>query len=84
MDLLIQADGTLRCVYDEAIDLLSLGRLTISRGSHVEPDHRGHWFADLAPLSGPRLGPFLVRSDALMAERSWLEDHWLQADSCPL
>ena len=77
MNLVIQTDGTLRCVYDEAIDLTTFGRLLISRGSHVEPDIDGQWFADLAPVSGPKLGPFAHRCDALTAERSWLEQHWL-------
>ncbi len=61
-----------RCLYDEAIDLAALGRLSITRASHVEPDDAGQWFADLAPVSGPRLGPFDRRSEALEAERAWL------------
>ena len=31
----------------------------------------------LAPWGGPRLGPFPKRSQALEAERQWLEQHWL-------
>lgn len=82
MDLVIQPDGTLHCVYDEAIDLASLGQLNISRGSQVEPDADGQWYADLAPVSGPKLGPFVRRSDALTAERSWLESQWLTEGRC--
>ena len=52
--------------------------LTIQRGSHVEPNERGQWLADLAPVGGPVLGPFRLRSEALEAERDWLEQHWLQ------
>ena len=77
MQMLIMPDGTLRCLYDEAIDLAALGRLQIRRGSHVEPDDRGHWWADMSPVSGPRLGPYPRRSQALTAERVWLETHWL-------
>jgi hypothetical protein len=66
MQLVIQPDGALRCLYGEAIDLDSLGRAAIARGSHMEPDHNGRWFADLAPVAGPRLGPFDRRSDALV------------------
>lgn len=77
MQLLIHPGGSVQCVYSEAIDLAEIGRLSISRGSHVEPDREGHWFADLAPVGGPRLGPFSRRSDALMAEAEWLEAHWL-------
>ena len=77
MQLLIDRDGSVRCVYDETIDLTQLGRLSISRGSHVEPDQAGRWFADLAPVNGPKLGPFDHRSDALRAEAQWLDQHWL-------
>ncbi len=77
MQLLIQSDGDVRCLYDETIDLSAFGRMTISRGSHVEPTADGQWTADLSPVNGPRLGPFLLRSDALDAERRWLEQHWL-------
>lgn len=77
MQLVITSDGTLRCVYDEAVDLSSLGRSVISRASHVEPDRDGFWHADLSPVGGPVLGPFTQRSAALVAERGWLETHWL-------
>ena len=77
MQLIIIPCGTVRCVYAETIDLAQIGRLTISRGSHVEPDAEGRWFADLAPVRGPQLGPFPNRSDALNAEAEWLDAHWL-------
>ena len=73
MRLLIRPDGEVTCLYDEAIDLSALGSLTISRASHVEPDSQGRWFADLSPVGGPTLGPFSRRSEALEAERDWLE-----------
>ncbi len=73
MNLLIQPNGSIRCVYDEAIYLAALGRLTITRASHVEPNEQGHWLADLAPVGGPLLGPFCQRGEALAAEREWLE-----------
>ncbi len=79
MQLVILAGGTARCLYDEAIDLSALGRLAIVRASHVEPDRHGGWLADLSPVSGPLLGPFPHRSDALAAETAWLEAHWLVA-----
>ena len=77
MQLIIDSGGTVRCVYDEAIDLNTLGHLRITRGSRVEPDDRGRWSADLGPVGGPTLGPFPLRSEALAAERRWLNDHWL-------
>ncbi len=77
MQLLVQPNGGVRCVYDEAINLSALGRVQITRGSHVEPDEDGRWFADMAVVQGPRLGPFALRSEALDAEREWLESYWL-------
>ena len=41
MQLLIGCDGAVRCIYNEAIDLRTLGRLSIQRASYVEPDERG-------------------------------------------
>ena len=77
MQMIVATNGSLRCLYDEAIDLAAIGRLSITRASHVEPDEQGRWLADLSPLTGPLLGPFILRSDALEAERAWLEAHWL-------
>jgi len=77
MQLIIEPGGAVRCIYDETIDLAALGSPVISRVSYVEPDQQGRWFADLSPVNGPRLGPFIVRSEALAAEHSWLETHWL-------
>jgi hypothetical protein len=77
MLLRIDPDGTVRCVYAEAIDLTCLGTASIRRVSHVEPDEQGQWWSDLSPVGGPRLGPFLARSQALAAEHAWLEAHWL-------
>ncbi len=77
MQIVISAAGSVRCVYDELLDLWSLGQVRIERGSHVEPDENGKWYADLGPVSGPRLGPFERRSQALEAERAWLEANWL-------
>ncbi len=77
MQLVVYPDGALECVYDEAIDLHALGHASILRGSLVEPNKTGEWSADLSPVSGPVLGPFSKRSDALAAERAWLEANWL-------
>lgn len=79
MHLWIAPDGMLRGLYEELLDWRTLGRLTITRASHVEPRNDGTWEADLAPCDGPCLGPYPTRSVALNAERTWLEqnpDHW--------
>jgi hypothetical protein len=77
MTLVVTPDGTVKAVYNEALDLALLGRLSIRRASHVEPTSEGRWQADLTPVGGPVLGVFSRRGDALEAERAWLEAHWL-------
>ena len=84
MELVIGPDGTVRCIYNEAIDLHALGPLSIQRASHVEPNDNGHWTADLSPLNGPILGPFPCRTQALTAEVAWLNANWLSTDSVQL
>ncbi|MEX2170068.1 MAG: hypothetical protein WD851_12225 [Pirellulales bacterium] len=79
MELVIDSRGGCRLVYDEALDLSSLGPVSIRRASHVEPTAAGEWHADLSPVGGPVLGPFAKRSAALTAEQAWLELHWLLA-----
>jgi hypothetical protein len=77
MELVVLPSGDMRLIYSETLDLAAFGQLTIRRASHVEPDERGQWFADLAPVAGPRLGPFDCRSQALAAEEAWLTTHAL-------
>ena len=74
MELLVGVDGVARCIYDEALDLREIGRLQITRASHVEPDLEGNWWADMGPVEGPVLGPYGSRSAALQAEREWLAE----------
>jgi hypothetical protein len=50
------------------------GRVRIKRASHVDPDDDGRWWADLAPMGGPKFGPFTTRAAALNAELAWLEE----------
>ena len=77
MQIVIEPDGLVRCVYGEELNLHRIGQPQIKRGSHVEPTADGQWTADMAPVHGPVLGPFRCRSDALNAERAWLETNWL-------
>ena len=79
MELLITSGGGIRCVYSEELNLHELGRLSIQRGSHVEPTSDGQWTADLSPVNGPVLGPFTTRTAALSAEEAWLLENWLCA-----
>jgi hypothetical protein len=72
MELVVDSGGDVRCIYGEELDLRELGKLQISRASHVEPDRDGYWWADMGPVDGPVLGPYGNRSEALGAERDWL------------
>ena len=47
MDLIVASTGIVTAIYAEAIDLHTLGLATITRASHVEPDERGLWFAEM-------------------------------------
>ena len=73
MEMIIFQKGEVRCLYCETIDLAELGSLQITRASHVEPDQQGQWWVDMSPVGGPKLGPFDKRSEALEAERKWVE-----------
>lgn len=77
MQLIIETSGNVRSLYDEAIDVRTLGAADVTRASHVELADNNHWMADLSPVGGPMLGPFQLRSDALRAEQAWLESNWL-------
>jgi hypothetical protein len=73
MELVVDAGGDVRCIYGEELDLREIGKLQITRVSHVEPDRDGFWWADMGPVDGPVLGPFRNRTEALGAERGWLQ-----------
>jgi len=72
VELYVITGGTCRSIYDETVDLKVLGIRTIRRASQVEPTPDGQWTADLRPVDGPVLGPFLTRSQAIQAEVAWL------------
>ena len=54
MELVVGIEGSVRCIYDEALDLRELGKLQITRASHDEPDAEGYWWADMGPVDGGR------------------------------
>jgi len=87
MELVVDAGGNVRCIYGDELDLREIGKLQITRASHVEPDRDGFWWADMGPVGGPVLGPFKNRTEALQAEREWLakiqnHSHW-RSVVCP-
>jgi hypothetical protein len=74
--------GTIHFIYQDALlPLLTAGESQIRRASHVEPTADGHWTADLTPINGPMLGPYVTRAEALTAETDWLTQYWLHRPS---
>ncbi len=75
MKIKIETDGTIKMLYTETVNISNLGKITeIRRASHVEPTAKMQWTADMGPSGGILMGPFDARSEALDAEREWLED----------
>jgi hypothetical protein len=83
--IVIPDDGPMRFIYNEDMmqSLMAHGEARVSRVSHVEPgdDAKGQdplkWYADMGPVSGPVLGPFDGRTQALNEEVAWLSKHAL-------
>jgi hypothetical protein len=76
VDVIIEADGTIRFIHHDALSgLLEHGEAKIVRASNVEPTEDARWTADMGPSSGPVLGPFKTRGEALAAEVQWLKDN---------
>jgi hypothetical protein len=86
-DIFILPDGTIRFLYYDELKSIISGQTVFKRASHVDPEMTAdgpRWFADLHPSSGPKLGPFLTRDDALEAEVKWLvENHLHRSDNMP-
>jgi hypothetical protein len=72
--IVVRPGGRVAALYTDDLPLALLGPAAIRRASRVEPDEQGRWWADLAPVGGPVLGPFARRSGALAAENSWLAE----------
>ena len=77
MILSIDRAGGVRAIYTDGFNWQTLGRPTIQRASQVEPDQLGLWWVDLSLSSGPKIGPFARRADAIAAEVAWLEKNRL-------
>ena len=58
MQIIIEPDGTARCIYRKKSTWQRSAAPTITRASHVEPDQQGRWLADMSPVGGAVLGPF--------------------------
>ena len=71
-----ESDGSVRCVYTEAVDLSEIGKLYIDRASHVEFDHASQcWTVTWTEASEMRrsdCAKFLTRTEALRWEEEQL------------
>ena len=75
IDIIISQTGQIRFIYnDDLLDLTRQGKTKIQRASHVEPCEGG-WQADMSPVDGPVLGPYITRAEALHHEVDWLLAH---------
>lgn len=78
--MIIQAnpDGSVTAIVgslkeETPIDLESIGRCTTKRqGVLIEAN--GDWYADMFLISGPILGPFKTRDEAITAEIEYLRE----------
>ena len=70
----IDRHGQVRLIYSDEAHALArqIGTTITRRASHVEPDATGNWTADMSPVKGPLLGPFVTHQEALDAEQAWL------------
>lgn len=73
----IASNGTIEIVYFDELKNIDLPISVIRRASHVEPDDKANWLADMASSNGPVLGPFATRELALAAEIDWLNKNYL-------
>ena len=70
---------------DEAMRMMMpimKGKPDIRRVSRVEADEDGNFWADLAPVGGPKLGPFPPDQykEAIRREVEWLEKNYIGQD----
>ena len=72
------------CLYNALTKAIAPATATITRASNVEPNADNSWRADMSPVGGPVLGPFLTRSIALTAEVEWLKANYLNKPQPPL
>ncbi len=71
MTLEVTPDGNIRCLYTDEIDLPQLGRLQVSRASHIEYDNRLHKWTVTSAKTGKRLHSSMTRESALEWERQY-------------
>lgn len=84
MEILFDTVGGGKAIYDEMLDLSSLGQVSMKRVSYVNPEADNKWYADLELVKGPKLGPFDKYSEAVAAEVAWLRENYLDSQRAAL
>ena len=70
-------NGEIKYIYNESIDLDSIGNKVIKRASFVEPEG-SNWFVDLSPLGwNIKVKGFKTRSEAINYEINYIENNIL-------
>lgn len=81
----VRPDGSIATLYKDetAAPLRDIGKSTITRASHVEPDpeQNGEWMVDLTPSGGPVTRGFKTRGAALEFEEKWLNERLIPTGS---
>ena len=76
VSIFVETNGSVRCVYTEAVDLSEIGKLYIDRASHVEFDNLAQcWVVTWTEASEMRhsdCAKFLTRTEALQWEEAQL------------
>lgn len=65
MTLEITPDGNIRCLYTDEVDLFQLGRLQVSRASHIEFDNDLRRWTVTSTKTSKRLHLARTREEAL-------------------
>ena len=65
MTLEVTSDGNIRCLYTDEVDLVQLGRLQVSRASHIEFDNYLRKWTITSAKTGKRLHSVRTREEAL-------------------
>jgi hypothetical protein len=73
--------GEVVFIYEDQHPCLGVGRPSIKRASHVEPDADGLWAPNMKPVGGPKLEPWVQREEALRSEKVWIETNLLDGAS---
>ena len=83
MDVVIKPDGSVHCIYGETLPLARLGKLHITRASHVEPTSEGNGLPIFRRSVVQFSGRSISEREALVAEVDWLKTNWLNDLSIP-